>query len=376
MCSISPAAHAPGSVSARSAGGGTRRYSGFAAAGGATPQADVAGRCATRSCSRRSGSGGAGARERGAEAAQRARVWSTDARRLASAPARTQDDDARRPVAHLLGLRARQLDHALRSAAGAACQRSSARAAAAAPRSRALAAGCDTSISRRIALPSFVSTMPAQPQRQRRRAARQRSSTSEPPHTACAARGARATRRRRAPPEASSNIFSIERGPSVVRMMSATACGGGDGRCSQKPSAFCAARRGAAPRAAATRLCGGDVARLRLAPRVALHVLVCAAQQRLSVSRAAWRAQRSGGGVHALNTMMGWPPMAILDGRAEAFEGTCRRARLGAPACATCRRVRHSQAAVRRAWRPGDSADVRARQRGAAASNTDAEVDK
>mmetsp|Transcript_5841 Transcript_5841/g.19877 ORF Transcript_5841/g.19877 Transcript_5841/m.19877 type:complete len:502 (-) Transcript_5841:120-1625(-) len=47
-----------------------------------------------------------------------------------------------------------------------------------------LAHGCDTSISRKMALPSFVSTMP---------------------------------------PDASKSIFSIERGPRVVRIMSATA---------------------------------------------------------------------------------------------------------------------------------------------------------
>ena len=50
-----------------------------------------------------------------------------------------------------------------------------------------LAAGCETSISRRMALPSLVSTMP---------------------------------------PLASSSILSIARGPSVVRTMSATACRG------------------------------------------------------------------------------------------------------------------------------------------------------
>lgn len=51
-----------------------------------------------------------------------------------------------------------------------------------------LAAGWLTSISRRMALPSLVSTMP---------------------------------------PLASSSIFSMARGPSVVRTMSATACSAG-----------------------------------------------------------------------------------------------------------------------------------------------------
>ena len=62
-------------------------------------------------------------------------------------------------------------------------------------------------------------------------------------------------------------------------------------------------------RATATRLSGGNVARLRLAPRVALHVLVCSAQQR-RISQQRAHARKAG---HALNTMMGCPPIAILD---------------------------------------------------------------
>lgn len=50
--------------------------------------------------------------------------------------------------------------------------------------------------------------------------------------------------RRHAPPDASSNILSIERGPSVVLMMSATACAAsarGAGRAAPRGLAFAAA---------------------------------------------------------------------------------------------------------------------------------------
>ena len=181
MCSISPAARAPGRVSARSADGGTRHRGGCSAPDRVMPRVAAASRAAPRSASRRGTGEAAGARVPPQKQRESARVRSTDAAASARAAARTQDDDARGPVAHLLVLRARQLDHALRSAAGAACQRSSARAAAAGALRRALAAGCDTSISRKIALPSFVSTMPARTQRQRRRAARQRHRANEPP---------------------------------------------------------------------------------------------------------------------------------------------------------------------------------------------------
>ena len=109
---------------------------------------------------------------------------------------------------------------------------------------RTLAAGWVTSISRRMALPSLVSTIPESIGETRGRSGtgqrRVLLGTGDLEKVFCLgaigpvcpnAGGDRgADRAGRAPPEASRIILSMERGPSVVRMMSATACWDGSRR--------------------------------------------------------------------------------------------------------------------------------------------------
>lgn len=107
-----------------------------------------------------------------------------------------------------------------------------------------MAAGWVTSISRRMALPSLVSTIPESIGETRGRSGtgqrRVLLGTGDLEKVFCLgaigpvcpnAGGDRgADRAGRAPPEASRIILSMERGPSVVRMMSATACWDGSRR--------------------------------------------------------------------------------------------------------------------------------------------------
>lgn len=109
---------------------------------------------------------------------------------------------------------------------------------------RTLAAGWVTSISRRMALPSLVSTIPESIGETRGRSGmgqrRVLLGTGDLGKVFClgaigpvcpnAGGDQGADRAGRAPPEASRIILSIERGPSVVRMMSATACWDGSRR--------------------------------------------------------------------------------------------------------------------------------------------------
>ena len=141
-------------------------------------------------------------------------------------------------------------------------------------------------------------------------AARVRDATRASRHAACSQPGARsAARRSHAPPEASSSILSIDRGPSVVRMMSDTAC-------ERSEAQQCHTRQPFAPASAPLRPRGRDAPwRRRCCPSApcAPCRASCSGLQRRASGPSVNRQRAASQQGHALNTMMGCPPMVILD---------------------------------------------------------------